>query len=126
MSNAGAAPTADFSVTNFVLMTLKKLNFSRGGGSNDLLDELTMVAHNLKMLEAYDALNSLIRARGGIVTSLRGVSEVRFELPAEDAEATMEHLLLLGHAPQFVSHELRLGGRVPTASISIYRLQLFE
>ena len=107
-------------------MTPKKLNFSRGGGSNDRLDESTMVTHNLKTLEAYDALSSLISARGGIVTSLRGISELRFELPAENVEATMEHLLLLGHAPQFVSHELRLGGRAPTASFSIYRLQLVE
>jgi len=82
-----------------------------------------MVSHNP---EAYDTLGSLIRSCGGLITSLRGMPELRFELPAENAEAITKHLTLLGYVPQFVSQELRLGGPAPTVSVSIYCLKLAQ
>jgi hypothetical protein len=85
-----------------------------------------MIAHKLKGVEAHDALSRLIRSHGGLVTTMRGVPDVRFELPAETAEVASRDVALLGYRPQFLRHELRLGGVSVYASISVFRLRLDE
>ena len=82
-----------------------------------------MVTYRLKGLELYDAITTFIRSRGGRITSSRGARDLRFELPAEKEDCVTADLELLGYAPQFVNHDLRLDS-FEIIKVSVYCLPL--
>jgi hypothetical protein len=82
-----------------------------------------MVTYRLKGLELFDALSNFILARGGRIMNPRCGSELHFELPAAKADDIRADIELLGYAPQFVNHDLRLNSS-ELMKVAVYCLPL--